>query len=167
MSRRRPHSQSEDSGAALILAIGFVLMVGAISAGLASLTTSSLNNRGTLEQVRDRQYAAEGAIQQAIAKVQSTGVTASECASSAVTQVTPIADLNGVTIRVDRTNACGVVRTAAGTVVAQRNVSFAACVQNLSPCTGAAVIVRAQVNFEQGSSGVVTNTYIQSWSVNR
>lgn len=163
----RLHPPHEDSGAALILAIGFVVMVGAISAGLASLTTSSLNNRGTLEMVRNRQYAAEGAIEDAIALVRVPVVSAlTACASSAVVSIGNLT-LNGVTIRVDQTNVCRVVRAPDGTVVAQRNVLFSACEQTGGPsCAPGAVIIRAQVNFEQGSSGVVTKTYVQSWSVN-
>jgi hypothetical protein len=51
-------------------------------------------------------------------------------------------------------------------VVAQRNVVLSACNDVGSSCLDAAVIIRAQVNFQQ-VAGVVTKTYVQSWSVNR
>ena len=62
MSRQRQRAQHKDSGAALLLAIGFVLMIGMISGGLIALATSSMNNRATLELLRNREYAADGAI---------------------------------------------------------------------------------------------------------
>lgn len=154
-----------DRGAALIVAVGFVVMIGAISAGLASLVTSSMNNRITLTQLRDRQYAADGAVEVAIAEVRSlgTGLAASCGGVGGSTSST----LNDVAIRVDWHDACGAVRGSDGTIVAQRNVIFAACVDEGMVCTEDRVLVRAQVNFEQGATGDVTSTFVQSWSVNR
>jgi hypothetical protein len=140
-------------------------MVGAIAGGLASLATSSLNNRNTLEVLRNREYAADGAIENAISQVR-----ALTCASASGT--TTDATMNAVTIRVDWVNACGAVQITDGSVVSQRNVIFAACVNTGSPCSDTAVpaapvIIRAQVNFQQILGGAVTKTYVQSWSVNR
>jgi type II secretory pathway pseudopilin PulG len=167
MTRRRPRPQHQDSGASLILAIAFVVMIGAIAAGLASLATSSMNNRTTLEQVRDRQYAADGAIEEAISTVRSflAGSDRDDCRSKGSF---PPDTLNSLAIQVDWRNACGVVRASDGTVVAQRNVILSACVEPTADveCADANVIIRAQVNFQQASTGV-TKTYIQSWSVNR
>ncbi|HEY0519762.1 MAG TPA: hypothetical protein VGC84_09755 [Ilumatobacteraceae bacterium] len=163
--KRTRRTRGDDSGAALILAVAFVVMVGAISGGLASLATSGLNNRNTLEVIRNREYAADGAIENAIAQVRT-----STCASTAGTLVD--ASMNAVSIRVDWLNACGVVQSPDGSVVAQRNVIFTACVDISSPCSDTAVpvapvIIRAQVNFEQPLGGAVTKTFVQSWSVNR
>lgn len=110
-------SAHKDSGAALLLAIGFMTMIGLISAGLASLTMSSLKNRSTLELVRDRQYAADGAIELAISQVRVL-----TCSSpSGFTEDT----LNGVAIRVDWVNTCaGSVKSSDGSDVPQRNVVF-------------------------------------------
>lgn len=155
------HSDS-DRGAALILAIAFVVMVGLISGGLAAMVTSSLNNRNALELVRNRQYAADAVVEQAITTVRAqSGTPLALCSTAAGSMVETF---NGVAIHVDWRNACGVVQGSDGTVVAQRNVIFSACPNTGSACTEAAVILRAQVNFEQ-SSGAVTRTYIQSWSV--
>jgi hypothetical protein len=161
----RARAQQRDAGASLILAIAFVVMIGAISAGLAGLVTSSLNNRGSLELVRDRQYAADGAIEQAISQVRLLPGPA--LAACALADGSMVDTLNGVAIRVDWRNACGVVRGSDGTVVAQRNVIFTACQNTGVVCTDVNVIIRGQVNFEQASSGAVTKTYVQSWSVNR
>jgi hypothetical protein len=165
VTARRAHPQNRDAGASIILAIAFVVMIGAISAGLAALVTSSLNNRGSLELVRDRQYAADGAIEHAISQVRlEPGPSLAACASAPDSLVDT---LNGITIRVDWLNACGVVRGSDGTVVAQRNVIFSACLDPGVECPNVDVIVRAQVNFERAASGAVTNTFVQSWSVNR
>ncbi len=155
----RPHRQHQDSGAALILAIGFVMMIGLISAGLASLATSTLNNRGSLELIRNRQYAADGAIQQAISHVR--GLTCSSPAGS----IDDTDNLNDIAIRVDWVNACGVVKSSNGTDVNQRNVIFSAFCKNPTDvkCNFADVIIRAQVNFQEDPP----KTYVQSWSVNR
>jgi len=152
-----------DNGAALILAIGFVLLIGAITAGLASLVTSGIYNRINLEQVRDRQYAAEGAIELAIASARSVLDGAIGC--TADTDASTTTQLNATDIRVDWTNACGVVRSADGLVLIQRNLVFTACIDLGQRCAETDTIVHAQVNFEQGSTGAVTKTYIQSWSV--
>jgi hypothetical protein len=152
--------EDRDSGAALIMAVGFVLAIGAISGGLAAFATSSLNNRTTLEQVRDREFAADGVIEKAIAQARGF-----DCTSV----VTPIREtFNQVAIWVDVTNACGSVLSSDPTPTSypQRNVVFSACLDTSAPCTAATTIVRAQVNFEP-SSGTVVKTYIQSWNVNR
>jgi hypothetical protein len=159
MTRRRVTPQHEDSGAALLLAIGFVMMIGLISAGLASLATSSLQNRATLELVRDRQYAADGAIEQAVLQV--SGYTCDTVPSAPIVNT-----LNGVAIRVDWANACGSVKTSDDSPYLQRNVIFNACVDTGKPCSNPDVIIRAQVNFDP-ATGPVTKTYVQSWSVNR
>jgi hypothetical protein len=147
------------------LAIGFVALVGAISAGLIGLATSSLNNRSSLETVRNTEYAADGAVEGALAVVRGqAGPSPVSCALSSGFVLD--STLNGIAIRVDWQNACGVVQSSTGTVVAQRNVIFSACPDTGAPCLEDAVIVRAQVNFEQ-AAGLVTKTYVQSWSVLR
>ena len=159
MTRQRDPRDQQDRGSALLLAIGFVLMVGAICAGLAALATSSMNNRATLQLVRNREYAADGAIEQSIAQVR-----AFTCASPGGSIPNT---LNSVAIRVDWVNACGVVKSSdTGTVVSQRNVIFSAYCKNPTTdanCNFTDVIIRAQVNFQQSPSA----TYVQSWSVNR
>jgi hypothetical protein len=153
-----------DSGAALILAVGFVLAIGAVSGGLASLATSGLNNRTTIETVRDREFAADAVIENAI-----TQVRAFTCATaSTVIQET----VNSIPIRVDWANACGSVTGSDGVAVVQRNVIFTACLDTSAACNdsdaGLAndVIIRAQINFEP-AAGSVVRTYVQSWNIKR
>jgi type II secretory pathway pseudopilin PulG len=163
MSTRRVRQRGNDSGAALLLAIGAVLMVSAISAGLTAAAASSMQNRNSLEALRNRQWAADSAIEVAI-----TQVRALDCSST--TGFTPDTT-NGVAIRVDWATDCSrsvPSSDSEATPYLQRDVVFSACLNTNppSPCLDADVIIRAQVNFEP-ASGAVTKTYIQSWSVNR
>ena len=160
----RPRADRRDRGASLIVAIGFVMMIGAVAGGLSSLVTSSMNNRASLTLVRDRQYAADAAVESAIAQVraQFDGRVSCTSASGAASTTT-----NRVAVRVQWTSACLAVRTGDGTPVTQRNVIFTACPDVGSTCAEADVIIRAQVNFERTATGVVNRTYVQSWSVNR
>ncbi len=159
------HDAGRDRGASLIMAIGFMVLIGAIAAGLSSLVMSSNFNRLSLVIVRDRQYAADGAIEEAITAVRFLDrFRDGSCEASAGNNTS---DLNELRIRVDWENVCGVVRTSSGELVAQRNVIFSACPDTGDVCRDDEVIVRAQVNFEQAETGEVTRTWVQSWSVLR
>jgi hypothetical protein len=155
--------RDRDRGASLVMAVGFVVLVGSIAAGLAGLITSSNLNRVSLASVRDRQYAADGAIEEAITAVRALDRAGDGSCDS--DQGFSTSDLNGHPIHVDWEYACGAVRTAAGELVAQRNVIFSACDDVGRACADSEVIVRAQVNFEQAATGEVTRTWVQSWSV--
>jgi hypothetical protein len=73
-ARRRRHAS--ERGAVLIMAIGFVVMIGAIGAGLAALIISSNGTGLTIEAVRKREYAADGDIQAAVAYYRTLSPTA-------------------------------------------------------------------------------------------
>jgi hypothetical protein len=159
--KARVHADAErDVGTALLLTIGFMLMVGAIAAGLTAAVTTSVTHRQTIEQLRDREYAADAAVESAVA-------TARGWNCSTTTGTLPATSMNGVAIRVDYSSSCSTsVKTSAGVDYTQRNVIFAACVDSGQACAADATIVRAQVNFEP-ANGSVTTTFVQSWSVNR
>lgn len=169
MTDTRQRAQHPDSGAALILVIGFILMVGMMGAGLIGLATTGLNNRTTLQIVRDRQYAADAAINQAIADARSRPPV-TPCTAATGSTTYPQLNGAGVSIRVDWDNSClnNTVISSDGSSFPQRNIIFSAFCGDTSSanCNFAAVIIRAQVNFEP-ASGVTTKTYVQSWSVTR
>jgi hypothetical protein len=164
---RRPRRADQDSGAALILAIGFVVAVGTISGGLAGLATSGLTNRNAIEVMRDREYAADSAIEAAITQVRTTLITPAPCVASSDSAVSGTA----IPIRVDWATTCELVdlqNDATGAKYPLRNVTFTACVNPTptSVCASAAVIIRAVVNFEP-AGGPVAKTLVQAWNVNR
>ena len=157
---RKVGSTDNDRGAVLLLAIGFVLLVSAISAALAALVMSSSATGNTLEKVRNRQYAADAAIQDAIIRVRTLERGTPPTCGYTTT-------LNDVAIRVDCANALGVVGDTENAVLAQRNVIFEACRDTGSVCAEDQIIIRAQINFEQQYGNSVTKTFVQAWSVNR
>jgi type II secretory pathway component PulK len=156
-----------ERGAALILAIAFLVVIGVVGGAVLSAVSSGINARSGLDQARNRQYAADAAIDSTIALVRqrmSSGNALAPCIGNTVT-------LNGVQIAV----ACNYVPTVtAGYHFLQRNVALTAtCASAQGPkCpTTAAVIIRAQVNFASPAIATdpsisVTRTYVQSWSVN-
>jgi hypothetical protein len=158
-------NRTRDRGAALIIAIGFVTMIGAMTAGMTALVTSSTNNRVSLTTIRNQQYAADAAVEDAIAAVRSLDRASAGSCSSALTSSTTT--LNSIKIRVDSLNACLAIKGLDGIPVAQRNVIFTACLDTGATCSSTKVIIRAQVNFQQAISGVVAKTFVQSWSVDQ
>ena len=169
MTRRLLRSRGED-GATLILVIGFMVMVGLVSAGLASQLASSSESRVALDTARNREYAADGAILSYIPIVRSQMESSplGPCPGTHSVR-SPGPDLNGVDIQVD-CDFPGIGFTLAGFV--QRNVKFTACAPQPGniPCPPGAVIIQAQVNYAAqdppaSSSIDVTRTYIQTWNV--
>jgi hypothetical protein len=181
MKRHPLVRQADDAGAALIMVLGFILLISAITSGLLGYISNSVRGRVALDTVRAREYAADAGVEYAISQVRGlpnqligghTGRPAEDpCAPAPGYYAHTV---NGVTIRIDCLNAFDTAASG-GNNVQQRNVIFAACLQTGAPCTGATPIVRAQVNFEAGAAPVsadptkklvITRTYVQSWSVN-
>ncbi len=156
-----------EQGTVLVLTIVVMVVIGMISAGLLAIITSGVQQRTTLDVARNREYAADGAIETAIARVRgittAPGVGLVACAPNGPDYLT----LNGVSIRVDCVNAPAI--TTLG--VLERDVVFTACV-DASPsvaCTDSTAVIRAQVSFQTASPGstAIVRTYMQSWSVNK
>jgi type II secretory pathway pseudopilin PulG len=158
---RRFHGER---GASLILAIAFMVVIGGISAAVLATTASGLQDRVALDQARNREYAADGAIETTIAQARTNSGT---CPS----QPAPTIPLDSFNIHVDCSSAALGVVGSTGTPVSQNNLLFVACsvpsgnVTNCTSSTGAnPPIINAQVNF-QGTAPAVT-TFVQAWSVN-
>jgi hypothetical protein len=164
VTSRRRRARGE-RGASLILAIVFMVVVGGVSLVTLSYITNGTNQRRLLEHARNREYAADGTIEQAIARVR--GLPAPGPAVAPCGGPDTHSNFNGYDIQVDCQNA----PTLTTSGLLQRNVIFTACeVSRSSRCTDSSTIVRAQVNFQtQPGPGqtVVTRTWVQSWSVNR
>jgi hypothetical protein len=177
--RVRTRIRRDERGASLILAIAFMLVIGALTSAVLAALASGLNNRNTLDQARNREYAAEGLVDYAIAHARAPIATwdpgSPPSVSHFLTSATSVgcggpyapsrgnvpsqAHLNNVDIRVD----CRPAPTLTRTGYIQRNAIFTACLDTGSACTDPSSIVRAQVNFSDTASGP---TRVQAWSVN-
>lgn len=147
----------DEQGVAIVLALAFIVLVGVITTALLSSLTSAVNNRVTLDKVRDREYAADAAIEGAIARVRGlTNISRTPCGGPD----TPAAT-NGISIRVDCTDT-GI--PSGGVII--RNVVFTACLNTNTACTNASAITRAQANYEQPDGATTpTSVTVQQWSV--
>jgi hypothetical protein len=158
---RRLHGER---GASLILAIAFMVVIGGISSAVLATTTSGLQDRAALDQARNREYAADGAIEQTIVAARTLG-------GGCPTQPAPLITLDSFKLHVDCSSAGLGVVGSTGTPVSQNNLLFVACSVpsgNVTTCTSSTganpPIINAQVNF-QGTAPTVT-TFVQAWSVN-
>ncbi|HEY7137713.1 MAG TPA: hypothetical protein VIB48_21850 [Acidimicrobiia bacterium] len=151
----------DERGASLILAVAFMVIVGAISASLFSMITSSVNDRTILDGVRNREYAADAGVEFAIAQVRSLPAPGdTPCGGPYLRSA-----VDGVAIRVECSNDFAVTRSG----FQQFNVVFTACAQSGNTACGDAttpVIVRAEINYQRAATQPATRTYVQSWSVN-
>jgi Tfp pilus assembly protein PilX len=165
----------EERGAALILAIAFMVVIAAVSGAVLSMLTSGLSSRVALDDARDREYAADGAIQAAISQtyVAANGsghvIPGQPCL--AIPDHTINNDGHDVTIHTDCASAPAVTRD----LIRQLNAVFTTCEANKVPstpplvCPASSVIIRAQVNFQATGAGAdlhVQRTWVQAWSVN-
>jgi hypothetical protein len=153
-----------DRGAALIVAIGFVVMISMIGAGLTAMVTSGVGNRAVLESIRNRQYAADGAVEEAIASL------ADDLASGGLAcglERTHNTTANAIDIRVETLVTCGAMTGSDGLPEVQLSGVLSACAETGRACRADDVIVRALVGFEQGADGTVLSTSVHSWSVLR
>ena len=151
----------DERGASLVLAIAFLVLMGGIGAAVISSVTSGVSDHAVLNQVRNRQYAADGAIEKSVARVRTTGGT---CGAQ-----DPPFTLNGITIHVDCIASPAVIVGPNGELLSQNDLVFTACPftgsGNGNACTTSTTIINAQINF-QGSASPLT-TFVQSWSVNK
>lgn len=160
----RTSPAARDHGAALIVAIGFVVMIGMIAAGLTAMVTSGVGNRAILESVRNRQYAADGAVEEAIASVvDDLAVGSVGCGLERAHRTTA----NSIDIRVETLMTCGAVSGPEGLPEVQLSGVFSACPETGRPCAPDDVIVRAFVGFEQDVDGSPLSPSVHSWSVLR
>ena len=163
-----------DEGAALLLVLGFVVFMSAVTGGLVGYLSTTIKHRVPLDAIRAREYAADGAIEDAIARVRSLahpGLDSCGSAAGSVASHHYVLTLNAKTIRVNCANASATLIVGTD-FLQQRNVVFTACEEAGADCSDTTAIIRAQVNYETpvvpvGSPDFVIRTYIQSWSVNR
>jgi hypothetical protein len=155
-------SSQEERGAALILVLVTMVLLGLLSGGVATLLTSSLNGRAPLQSQRNAEYASDGAIEYAIAAermIPGAGPAITSCTSNLPTN--GLVSLFGLQIHLDCVDRLSFDLT-------QRDVIFSACLSSNAPggtCSSVKVIIRADVFFDTTANDV-RGTQIRSWSVN-
>lgn len=173
----------DERGASLILAIAFMVVIGMISSAILSTISSGLHTRTALDSARDRQYAADGAIEFAVASIRARPSAASyrgpafaPCGPGGPPFATApfyhSLTEEGTPIRI-RVDCTGEPTFTFGSLFLQQNVLFSACVP-ANPdvlCGGPTtpIIIRSQINYQTVAAGSVLQiqrTWIQSWSVN-
>jgi hypothetical protein len=152
-----------ERGASLVLAIAFMVVVGVITAAVIATTSSGIQDRVALDQARNREYAADAAIETNIATARNLSSPSCPPPASA-----PFA-LNNINIHVDCSTA--LVVGPGGNLLFLGDLTFVACVAQGSgggtACTSSTgadpPIITARVNF-QGSTPM--STFVEAWSVN-
>jgi|tagenome__1003787_1003787.scaffolds.fasta_scaffold20432521_2 hypothetical protein len=167
--------QRDERGASLALAIVFMVVVGAVGGGVVASIGSGVGNGVHLAQARNRQYAADAAIENSIARVRrlnAGGVPVTGFPSCGSDPTYTFETDPSVNIHVDCTNVPTPAGTGAGAVALQNDVVFKSCLNAdvaAGKCPDDKSIVNAQVNFQTngplGGPFTVT-TYVLSWSVN-
>jgi hypothetical protein len=159
----RHRLRRDERGASLILAIVFMVVVGAVGGGVLASISSGVQNGVHLATARNREYAADAAIESSIARVRRLGAASTNCASDPMYtfETSPSVD-----IHVDCANVPTVAGLPSGALALQNDVVFTACLASVaSPkCPSANTIISAEVNFQANGSQVTT--YVLSWSVN-
>ena len=135
----------DEAGATLLFVIGFMLLIGFMTTGLVTQIASSSHTRLSLDTARNREYAADAAIEADIGQVRSN-MTGGQALSPCPGALRLNPGLNNVPVQVDcsypATGYPGI--TLSGFV--QRNVVFKACVLQPvgTPCPPAAVLIEAR-----------------------
>ena len=158
----------DERGAALIFAIVFVVVVSAIGGAMFSSLATGQYDRTTLDLTRNREYAADAAVEADIALVRSNLTSgATPCPA---TPFSPSPSLESPPVPITVTCSYSQGETLSGFL--QRNATFSAKCTLLQPpvCPNIGQIVGAQVNFQSPSpltaqQVTVTGTYVQSWTV--
>lgn len=149
MGESRNTSVRSDSGTALILALVFVLCIGAVLVPLVSLAGTNMLNTTNLRQQRNLEFSADAATDGAIESVRHDAPTTACPTFPAVPNSNAAVD--GVAVEVQCLEAPVSVLDPFG-----RNVEFDACVatggEPFTTCQSRA-IVRAEVSFDDLATG--------------
>jgi len=161
-------ARDDERGATLLLVIGFIVIVALMSSAVLGLLLTGTKSRVALDQARNREYSADGAVEHAIADVRANMQTHpfTPCPSAHIPYAKGALPNGQVDMQVDCTYDPW--HTLSGFL--QRNVVFVACAQQGGPQCGPGII-SARVNFQSDDSAVATSitvskTFIQTWSVN-
>jgi hypothetical protein len=166
----RHRVRRDERGASLVLAIVFMVVVGAIGGGVIASISSGLGSGTRLATARNRQYAADAAVESSIARVRRLNAGGTPVAGfpSCGSDPTYTFEANpSIDIHVDCANVPTPAGTGTGSIALQNDVTFKSCLDSAvvaGKCPADNTIVNAQVNFQTNGSQVTT--YVLSWSVN-
>ena len=132
----------------LVLVLGFMTLIGVVAAVLVNYSTTGLRSTINVQNLRAREYAADGAVEVAINKVRRT-------ASSSNASGCVVATVNSLAMRVDCADS-------AGTGV---DVTFTSCPDTGVACTAASQTLVAKVKYHRSVSPA--GMTVTSWSAYR
>jgi type II secretory pathway pseudopilin PulG len=162
---------SDDRGAALVLALGVMLAISVILAALLSLLSSGIGSTIALQRNRNAQYAADGAMEQAINALQRDGGRALVGGGCTSANPTLAFTVNQIVVTVACTGepiAVVVTQTSPTNpqtgIVLQRNVVLSSCAF-AGACNPDTATIVAKVNFPTAADGTPSGAFVQSWSV--
>ncbi|MEW6476247.1 MAG: hypothetical protein AB1679_28645 [Actinomycetota bacterium] len=147
MNRIRSRAREED-GVILVLVLGFLAFIGVVAAVLVNYTTTGHRATVTVQDIRAREYAADGVVEAAINLVRRTA--ASSNSSGCV-----VAMVDSLSMRVDCSDA------GTGGV----EVTFTACPNTGVACTASTRTLVAKAKYNRTVSPAAVK--ISAWSVHR
>lgn len=162
-----------ERGAALVLALAVMVAISVILSALLTLLSSGVGSTIALQDRRNAQYAADGAMERTInflatdsAPSGTRALIGSGCGDAPSSYV-----INGKTVEVFCIGEPIAVIIPDPTpsnpqpgLVLQRNVVISACVDK-PVCNADTATIVAKVNFPTGANGTPAGAFIQSWSV--
>jgi Tfp pilus assembly protein PilX len=149
----RPPSADDEQGAVLILAVVFILVIGLVSIGLLNLSTTNILATTHLKAVRTANYAADGAMEAAIATIRMDPNAGFPSSTTSCGQTPP--SVNGTSYRVD----CYPVSAPEF----QREVVLEVCpIGSPSPCDSVSPLRATVLLYDFPSVGASVS--IQNWS---
>jgi hypothetical protein len=162
MTDRIPPSRrlSDETGAVLLLALGFVAFVGLVTVVLLNYTETSARATSALRPVRSAQFAADGSVEGAINKMRQFRADSTAPCVGGFYSVSPALNGQGITL-----DCSGLTVVSSSTP--SMDVTFTAkCpVAGSTGCPSGVTMITAVVRFAGTPPSV--STTVRSWSVRR
>lgn len=163
MRRHLRRAAAEETGAALLIVLGFIAVIGFMGLALVGYATTNLKATNALRPVRTTKYAADSAVEAAINKFRQDFTV--PCPKDKFYKIAVVGN-NGVPIdslvtRPDIRVDCGPQVISGST----RQVTFTAkCDSGTPDCPAGTTLLVARVKFE-GTAPVKTT--VETWSVHQ
>ncbi len=156
---RRRFRRTDESGAILILALVFITAIATLLLAVINLSGNDLLNTVNLQSQRSIEYAADGATDAAAQWVRYTATdptSATLCLPNGANSMT-IDEEHNTPITVQVWCVAATTPPASAPSSDDRFINFTACQGNgTTECTGRAILVQAQLWFDDTASGSLT-----------